>query len=143
VMDILKTENWNLGGEGSGHILCLDQTTTGDGLIAALNVLAEMLQTKKSLATLKLGMKKFTQTLINVKLPNKNLNDCMAHPTLQEAIRQKEEELSTAYQGGRVLLRASGTESLVRVMVEGESDHMLSLQQMAQELAEIVKRVSE
>lgn len=138
VMDSLKTENWNLGGEGSGHILCLDQTTTGDGLIAALNVLAEMIQTRQSLATLKLGMKKFAQTLINVKIPNANLE----HPTLQEAIKQKEEELLKTYQG-RILLRASGTEPLVRVMVEGESVYTPNLEQIAKDLAEILKAVSQ
>lgn len=142
VMDLLRAHHWNLGGEGSGHILCLDQTTTGDGLIAAINVLAEMVKTRQSLATLKLGMKKFIQTLINVKIPQTKLTDCIEHPTLQAAIKQKEEELSKTYQG-RILLRASGTESLVRVMVEGEATYSAHLEQIAQELAEVVSLISQ
>lgn len=144
VMDILRAENWNLGGEGSGHILCLDQTTTGDGLIAVLNVLAEMIQTQQSLATLKVGMKKFTQTLINVKIAHSaNSAECISHPTIQEALKQKEAELLKVYQGqSRILLRASGTEPLVRVMVEGESSHTPNLEQIAHDMAEMVRSLS-
>jgi len=142
VMDRLQTENWNLGGEGSGHILCLDQTTTGDGLIAALNILAEIVKTKQSLATLKLGMKKFTQRLINVNIAS--AGSCVQyieHPTIQEALKQKEAELSKSYQG-RILLRASGTEPLIRVMVEGEQSHIHHLEQIANDMAEMVRSLS-
>lgn len=143
VMDVLKSENWNLGGEGSGHILCLDQTTTGDGLIAVLNVLAEMVKTKQSLATLKLGMKKFTQKLINVKISkSSNSAECITHPTIQETLKQKEAELLKSYQG-RIVLRASGTEPLVRVMVEGEPVHIHYLEQIAHDMAEAVRLISQ
>ncbi len=143
VMDVLREQNWNLGGEGSGHILCLDQTTTGDGLIAVLNILAEMVQTNQSLAMLKVGMTKFTQKLINVKISkSSNAGQWITHPTIQEVLQQKEAELLTSYQG-RIVLRASGTEPLVRVMVEGEHVHLHNLEQIAHDMAEAVRLISD
>ncbi|MDD4914964.1 MAG: phosphoglucosamine mutase [Methylococcales bacterium] len=132
VMELLMGNNSILGGEGSGHIICLDKTTTGDGIVAALQILAEMRRTGKSLHDLKSGMKKYPQVLINVRVDKKveiNRNDA-----IKAAVASVEKELGNR---GRVLLRASGTEPLVRVMVEGV-DHD-DVTKYAQQLAEAVK----
>lgn len=111
----MMTENRSiLGGEGSGHIICLDKTTTGDGIVAALQVLAEMRRTGKSLNELKSAMKKYPQVLINVRVDKKV--DVNANDAIRTAVTCVENALGKR---GRVLLRASGTEPLVRVMVEG------------------------
>ena len=115
VMELLSAHDGILGGEGSGHIICLDKTTTGDGVIAALQILEEIKRTGKTLHELKQGMEKYPQALINVKLSgpvNLESNDM-----IQEKKRVIEAQLG---EEGRVLLRASGTEPLVRVMVEGK-----------------------
>ncbi|PTU32059.1 phosphoglucosamine mutase [Stenotrophobium rhamnosiphilum] len=118
VMEMLKAKSGNLGGETSGHAICLDKTTTGDGLVAALQVLAAMVQTKQSLAQLVSGMYKFPQLLINVPVTGK------AKPILELAAVREAEKQSVQRLGsrGRVLLRASGTEPLIRVMVEAEDE---------------------
>ncbi len=115
VLEMLKQKNWTLGGEPSGHIICLDKTSTGDGIIAALQVLQVMMLQEKSLYDLQKDMLFFPQTLINVKLDKKQ--DPLANPKVQSAISHAEKKLGTT---GRVVLRASGTEPIVRVMVEGE-----------------------
>lgn len=133
VMEMLMAHNGLLGGENSGHIICLDKTTTGDGIIAALQVLAEMQYSGKSLHELKSGMQKYPQILINVKTGKKvNIE---AHAGIQQAVKAVESKLGDA---GRVLLRASGTEPLIRVMVEGE--HEDAVKNHAQQLAEEVQR---
>ncbi|MES2491265.1 MAG: phosphoglucosamine mutase [Pseudomonadota bacterium] len=118
VMEMLKVKSGNLGGETSGHAICLDKTTTGDGLVAALQVLAAMVQSKQSLAQLVSGMHKFPQLLINVPVTGK------AKPILELAAVREAEQQSVQRLGsrGRVLLRASGTEPLIRVMVEAEDE---------------------
>jgi phosphoglucosamine mutase len=127
------TENKSiLGGEGSGHIICLDKTTTGDGIVAALQVLAEMQRTGKSLHELKSGMKKYPQVLINVRLEEKV--DIFAVPAIQAELAAVEKALGNR---GRVLLRASGTEPLVRVMVEGVDQQ--EVEKYARQLADCVK----
>ncbi|OGT18703.1 MAG: phosphoglucosamine mutase [Gammaproteobacteria bacterium RBG_16_57_12] len=114
VLQKLQENGWILGGESSGHIICLDRTTTGDGIVAALQVLTEMVQTGASLHDLKQGMEKYPQYLINVRVAGKvNL---AGSDVVQAALRQAEAALAGK---GRVLLRTSGTEPLVRVMVEG------------------------
>jgi phosphoglucosamine mutase len=113
VLELLKKNNWIIGGEGSGHLLCLDQHTTGDGTIAALQVLAAMSQKKKSLAQLLDSVKIFPQVLLNVKL--KPGYDWRADEVLKRQINKVESDLANT---GRVLIRASGTEPLLRVMVE-------------------------
>ncbi|MDD5227499.1 MAG: phosphoglucosamine mutase [Methylococcales bacterium] len=114
VIEMLAEHKGMLGGENSGHIICLDKTTTGDGIIAALQVIAEMQNTGLSLHDLKSGMQKYPQVLINVRTPTKvNLK---THDGIQSAVRAVEQMLG---KNGRVLLRASGTEPLIRVMIEG------------------------
>jgi phosphoglucosamine mutase len=109
----LREHGWQLGAEGSGHILSLDRHSTGDGIVSALLVLAAMQRSGKSLAELLDGVTLFPQTLINVRLaPEQNWKDNQALASETERI---EAELGDA---GRVLIRASGTEPLVRVMVE-------------------------
>jgi phosphoglucosamine mutase len=134
VLEMMSEHGSILGGENSGHIICLDKTTTGDGIIAALQIMAEMHETGKSLSELKSGMQKYPQILINIKTPKRvNLD---ADEGIQKAVRAVEKKLGDK---GRVLLRASGTEPLIRVMVEGE--HADSVKNHAQELAEEVKKV--
>ena len=115
VMEMLHKNNLKLGGESSGHIINLDMTTTGDGIISALQVLDIMVDSDKSLFDLKSGMEKYPQMMINVKI-DKDV-DLSKMTNVQDAVRTAETELGDK---GRILLRPSGTEPLVRVMVEGE-----------------------
>src|SRR5690606_37624327 len=132
VIEQMQARGWKLGGENSGHIICSDVTTTGDGIISALKVLFAVATTGKTLHELKSGMQKFPQIMQNVRLAKKfDLNDA---PTVREAVAQVEQKLSGR---GRVLLRPSGTEPVVRVMVEGE-DRVL-VETLCSDLAEVVK----
>jgi len=117
VMEMLQQERLSLGGESSGHIINLDMSTTGDGIISSLQVLEAMVMTDKSLSDLKSGMQKFPQKMINVKMEKQV--DLNRLDDVKNALKYTEEELGKA---GRVLLRTSGTEPLVRVMVEGEDE---------------------
>ena len=133
VMEKLLEHNWTLGGENSGHIICLDVTTTGDGIVSAIQVLSAMVDSGKSLFELKQGMEMLPQVLINVKIAQKvNLDD---HPEIQKAVNLATEKLGDR---GRVLLRPSGTEPLIRVMVE--SYDQAQTESLAKELAEVVQR---
>jgi len=133
VMELLQQDGWLLGGEGSGHIICLDRTTTGDGIVSALQVLYAVRQMGKSLHDIKSGMKKFPQLLINVKVDGPvNLAESN---NIQSAVRDVEQQMGKR---GRVLLRPSGTEPLVRVMVEGED--AAEVEQVATQLAQVVKK---
>ena len=125
VLEVLQKNKWLLGGEGSGHLLALDKHTTGDGLISALQVLQACVATGRTMAELLVDVVLFPQVLINVRL-DKDQN-WQANTQLSKAIQEVEAELG---QSGRVLIRASGTEPLVRVMVEAKS------QEMAQRCAE-------
>ncbi len=133
VMEELVKNNWNLGGESSGHIICRNLTTTGDGIVAALQVMQSIVQDGRSLAELKQQMKKMPQHMINVRLKEKG--DPTRLPSIQDAVRQVESELDGR---GRVLLRPSGTEPVVRVMIEGENQaRVVSLtQQLAKAVEE-------
>ena len=131
VMEMLKSTCSSLGGEGSGHIICLDRTTTGDGTVAALQVLAAMQATSSSLHDLKAGMEKYPQRLVNVTLPKRF--DLDQNAVINAAIVDVENQLSDQ---GRVLLRCSGTEPLVRVMVEGADEKLVST--LAEDLASVV-----
>lgn len=135
VMEQLLEKNWRLGGESSGHLICLDQTTTGDGIIAALQVLAAVIEQDKSLKDLASGMKKYPMLLINVRVAEKP--DLDNHPEIQAALREAENELADT---GRVLLRPSGTEPLIRVMAEGQDQNLV--ESVTQKLADVVKNVS-
>ncbi|NOT13618.1 MAG: phosphoglucosamine mutase [Methylococcaceae bacterium] len=134
VLEMLNENKGILGGENSGHIICLDKTTTGDGIIAALQVMAEMQSSGKNLYELKSGMQKYPQVLVNVKTHKKINFD--ADENIQKAIAGVEKKLGDT---GRVLLRASGTEPLIRVMVEGQNEDAVN--NFAQQLADDVKKV--
>jgi phosphoglucosamine mutase len=136
VLAMLRDTGGTLGGETSGHILCLDKTTTGDGLVSALQVLGVMKQTGRSLAELASGMKKFPQVLLNVKVAKRF--DPSAVPSVQEAVQKIEKRMGG---DGRVVLRASGTEPVIRVMVEGKGES--ATRAAATELAEVVKAAAE
>ncbi len=136
VLEMMNEHKSILGGENSGHIICLDKTTTGDGIIAALQVMAEMHDSGKSLHELKSGMQKYPQVLINVKTTKRINPD--ANEELQKAVREVEDKLGDR---GRVLLRASGTEPLIRVMVEGK--YADSVKNYALQLSEDVKKAME
>jgi len=132
VIEALRERKWQLGGENSGHIICSDLTTTGDGVVAALQVLHAMRETGTPLNTLKKGMKKYPQSMINVRISGKfNLAD---FPAIQQAVATAEDELRDR---GRVLLRPSGTEPLVRVMVEAEDAQLVD--KLVREVAGIVE----
>ena len=132
VMDLLRQGDWALGGESSGHIICLDHATTGDGIVAALQVLAAVVESGRSLSELKSGMKKYPQVLINVR--TERPFDYAKSVVVSDALR----EVSLRLDGnGRVLLRASGTEPVIRVMVEGQDDELV--RQCAEYLARQVE----
>lgn len=135
VMERMANNNWDLGGESSGHIVCGHVQTTGDGIVSALQVLALMMREQKSLPTLLKELEKVPQVLINVRLPaNANAKQLMESAPLQQAVAALEQELGDE---GRVLLRPSGTEPLIRVMVEGRAH--LDVEQLARNLAGQVK----
>jgi len=136
VLEMLRKEGGMLGGEPSGHVLMLDKATTGDAIIVALQVLAAMKRTGKTLKELAAGMQRFPQTLLNVRLEEKF--DPAASEVVQEAVVAATDELGTT---GRVVLRASGTEPLVRVMVEAEDAAVAK--QIAERLAEVVRGAAE
>ena len=140
VMAMLKQEGWELGGESSGHIVCLDKSTTGDGIVSALEVLAVMVGSGKSLAELRAGMQVLPQTTVNVRIPNE-LHSRKAFsvdvPRIREAVQAAENELADR---GRVLLRASGTEPVIRVMVEGNDS--LAVERLSRDLAQVVKEAA-
>ena len=134
VMQGLEAKNWILGGEPSGHILCLDKSRTGDAIIAGLQVLAVMAQTKQTLSQLTKGFKLLPQTLVNVRLEQ------MADPYDFPELAQAFDEASKSIEGrGRILIRKSGTEPLIRVMVE--LDNIEECDKLANELAVKVKAV--
>jgi phosphoglucosamine mutase len=131
VLEKLKENNWQLGGEGSGHLICLDKHTTGDGIVAALQVLSAMKQNQKTLAQLLEKVTLFPQTLINVKY--KQGYDWKTDAKIQEAITQAEKNLNGS---GRVLIRPSGTEPLLRVMVEAQD--AVQAQEQAKKIAQTI-----
>ena len=133
VLEMLTAQGWQLGGESSGHIICLDRTSTGDGIVSALQVVTEMVLRGKSLAELRSGMSKYPQCMINVPVSGRvNLKE---HTPILAAVRASEERLAGR---GRVLLRPSGTEPVVRVMVEGENEA-----EVRREAAELAERVAQ
>ncbi len=116
VLELMQQRGWVLGGENSGHIISLDQHTTGDGLVSALQVLGALRGDKTSLAKAAAAVKLYPQLLINVRTPRKF--DFGANRGVQQAVASATSALGA---NGRVLLRASGTEPVIRVMVEGKS----------------------
>lgn len=136
VLEALKERDWKIGGESSGHVVCLDKTTTGDGIIAALQVLAIMVKQDKTLDQLCEGITLLPQTLINLKTTHATI---LSNDT---RVLQAVDALTQSLKGdGRVLLRPSGTEPLLRVMVEGGDQ--LQVQQQAQQLTDEIKGIEQ
>jgi phosphoglucosamine mutase len=136
IMEILQKDNLRLGGETSGHIINLDMTTTGDGIISGLQVLETMVRTGKALHELKAGMNKFPQKMINIKIQEKV--DISKLDGVSDAVKAAEAELGDY---GRILLRPSGTEPLVRVMVEGEDEEQVEniVRSLADEVESVIQ----
>ena len=135
VHEALRARDWQLGGESSGHILCLDLTTTGDAIVAALQALCAMVDSGQPLSELKAGMHKLPQTMLNVSVPSPReratATDVSAAVAAQSALLSGR---------GRVLIRPSGTEPVVRVMVEGERQDEVT--RIAEALAEVIRNGS-
>ena len=132
VVEMLLEKGWRIGGENSGHIISLDHTTTGDGIVSSLLVLAAQVNSGLTLKELRSGMSKFPQVLVNVRFSGDS--DPLLAESVQQSVADVEQELGDR---GRVLLRKSGTEPLIRVMVEGEDEtHVLAL---ANKIADAVK----
>ncbi|MCR9279301.1 MAG: phosphoglucosamine mutase [Pseudomonadaceae bacterium] len=132
VLEQLRSRDWQIGGEASGHVLCLDLTTTGDAIVAALQVLVAVVETGSSLAELCSGVEKMPQTMINVKVADPS--SVADNAAVREAVTDVETQLAGR---GRVLIRASGTEPVVRVMVEGEDGAEVA--DFARQLAHVVE----
>ena len=135
VMELLQQQGWQLGGENSGHIICLDKHSTGDGIISALQVLHALRVNKQTLAEATHDLHMYPQVLINVKV-NKGV-DCLGHEQVKSVVSDAEQILNGK---GRVLLRPSGTEPLLRVMVEGEDQ--LLVERSAQRIADVVRKLA-
>lgn len=135
VMELLKEKGWQLGAENSGHVINLNHTSTGDGIIAALNVLTAVTKQKKSLYELRQGITMLPQLLVNVRFSGEN--DPLTDTDVLAAVAEVNETLTGR---GRVLLRKSGTEPLIRVMVEGPDLDEVTL--LANKIADLVKCVN-
>ena len=132
VLELMKEHDWLLGGEASGHIICADLTTTGDGIIAALQVVAAMARSGESLLALKSAMHKLPQTLINVTVPEGFVLE------QSDAVQQESQRVQALLEGrGRLVLRPSGTEPLIRIMIEGAD--AAENQRLAEGIAEVVR----
>ena len=135
VLELLREKGWQLGGENSGHVICLDKHTTGDGIVSALQVLEAMRESGRSLAELTADLVMYPQVLLNVAVPRGF--DWKSHPSIQQASKAAEQALSGK---GRVLLRPSGTEPVLRVMVEGEPRE--AIESAARSIADAVKHAA-
>ena len=135
VLEMLREKGWQLGGENSGHIICLDKHTTGDGIVSSLQVLDAIRESRRSLAELTADLVMYPQVLVNVEVPRGF--DWRKHAAIEKA----QSEAETALNGrGRVLLRPSGTEPVLRVMVEGEPRE--AIESAAQSIAAAVRRAA-
>ena len=136
VLERMKEINASLGGEQSGHVIFLDENTTGDGLLSALHLLEVMVETKKPLSELATIMEVLPQALVNAKVPNHKKENYMDYPEIAKAI----EELTQMFAGeGRVLIRPSGTEPKVRVMIEGKDQALIEKE--AVKLANLIQNI--
>ena len=133
VVEALKANDWVLGGESSGHILCGELNTTGDGIVSALQVMLALADANKTLAQLKSEMTKFPQMMINVKLPKRV--DISQNLQINQVIAEAEKQLDGR---GRVLLRPSGTEPVIRIMVEGEDSVLVN--NLVNQIADVVRQ---
>ena len=134
VLERMREIGANLGGEQSGHVIFLDENTTGDGLLSALHLLSVIVDTKKSLSELAKVMEVLPQALVNAKVPNHKKYSYMEYPAIATEI----EKLTEKFAGqGRVLIRPSGTEPLIRVMIEGKDKK--SIDEEAKRLATLIQ----
>ena len=136
VLERMQEIGANLGGEQSGHIIFLDENTTGDGLLSALHLLQVMVETEKHLSELATIMTVLPQALVGAKVPNHKKNSYMEYTEIAEAIKHVSAKFADE---GRVLIRPSGTEPLVRVMIEGRDQKLIEKE--ARELAELIQNV--
>ena len=136
VLENMRENGYNIGGEQSGHIIFLDDNTTGDGLLSALHVLQVMVETKKTLSELASVMEIYPQALVNAKVPNHKKEHYMEYAEIAEAIAQLEKKFNGE---GRVLIRPSGTEPLVRVMIEGKDQK--EIEEEATKLAKLITEI--
>jgi phosphoglucosamine mutase len=136
VLENMLQNGYNIGGEQSGHIIFLDDHTTGDGLLSGLHLLQVMVETKKPLSELSLVMEVLPQALVNVRVPNHKKDRMLEYPAIAEAIAILEQEFKGE---GRVLIRPSGTEALVRIMIEGKDQKRIERE--AKTLADLMMRV--
>ena len=136
VLENMKENGYNLGGEQSGHVIFLDDNTTGDGLLSALHLLQVMVDTGKPLSELSKVMEVLPQALVNAKVPNNKKESYMEYSEIAEAIAELEKKFDGE---GRVLIRPSGTEPLVRVMIEGKDQEVID--EEAHKLAELITKV--
>lgn len=136
VLERMREIGASLGGEQSGHVIFLDENTTGDGLLSALHLLQVMADTKKNLSELKQVMEVLPQALVNAKVPNHKKENYMDYPEIAEAISVLEKQFAGE---GRVLIRPSGTEPLVRVMIEGKDQELIERE--AGKLAELIQNI--
>lgn len=132
VLELLQERGWQLGGENSGHIVCLDKHTTGDGIVSALQVLHALVENKTTLSKATGAMKLYPQVLLNVQV--RKGYEFLKHPAIGRAVREAETDLEGT---GRVLVRASGTEPVLRVMVEGQSE--VKVKRWAKRIANAVR----
>lgn len=133
VLENMRENGYNLGGEQSGHIIFSDEGTTGDGLLSALHLLQVMVHTQKKLSELAGIMTVLPQALVNARVPNHKKENFMEYQEIADAIKRLEEKFNGE---GRVLIRPSGTEPLVRVMIEGKDQKMIT--EEAEKLAELI-----
>ena len=135
VLELMQKEGMILGGEQSGHIIFLDHNTTGDGILTAIQLLSVMKRTGKKASELAKAMEVMPQVLVNARVNNAKKNTYMEVPAIRHAISKLEEEFSA---DGRVLIRTSGTEPLIRVMIEGKD--MERMEKAAKELAAFIEK---
>ena len=135
VLELLKQKGWKIGGESSGHILNLDRISTGDGIISSLQVLAAMVETNETLEDLGQGFTKYPMHMINVRYAKDT--DPLASEAVDTAIAEVEQTLADK---GRVLIRKSGTEPVIRVMVEAEKEKLVF--DFSKKIADVVESIS-
>ena len=136
VLENMLENGYNLGGEQSGHVIFLDDNTTGDGLLSALHLLKVMVDTKEKLSELAKIMEVLPQALVNAKVPNHKKEHYMEYAEIAEAIGELEKKFNGE---GRVLIRPSGTEPMVRVMIEGKDQK--AIEEEAKKLAELITKI--
>ena len=133
VLENMLENGYNLGGEQSGHVIFLDDNTTGDGLLSALHLLEVMVSTGQPLSELASVMEVLPQALVNAKVPNHKKDSFMEYPEIASAVKELEDKFAGE---GRVLIRPSGTEPLVRVMIEGKDQRQI--EEEAKKLADLI-----